>query len=63
MIAVGHGQFFSGYLMGLSEGFAVTPDWMKGYRTDETAQPMANCEIVELTGEALGGCSYQRRMR
>ena len=53
VIAVGHGQFFSGYLMGLSKGFSVASDWMKSYRTSETARPMANCEIVELRGEAL----------
>jgi len=53
VIAVGHGQFFRGYLMGLSEGFGVAPDWMKAYRATETAKPMANCEIVELRGEAL----------
>jgi len=53
VIAVGHGQFFSGYLTGLSEGFDVTPDWMKEFRATETARPMANCEIVELHGEIL----------
>jgi broad specificity phosphatase PhoE len=53
VIAVGHGQFFSAYLMGLAEGFGVTPAWMTGYRATETARPMANCEIVELRGDAL----------
>jgi broad specificity phosphatase PhoE len=53
VIAVGHGQFFSGYLTGLSEGFDVTPNWMKKFRATEIARPMANCEIVELRGEAL----------
>lgn len=47
-LAVGHGQFISGYLMGLDAGFSVTPGWMKEYRTAETARPLANCEIVEL---------------
>jgi broad specificity phosphatase PhoE len=52
-IAVGHGQFFSGYLLGLEEGFDVTADWMRRYRTHETARPMANCEIIELGAAAL----------
>ena len=52
-IAIGHGQFFSGYLLGLREGFAVAADWMRGYRTHETSKPMANCEIVELNRAAL----------
>jgi broad specificity phosphatase PhoE len=53
VIAVGHGQFFSGYLLGLREGFAATAAWMKGYRAAETARPLANCEIVALAGEAI----------
>ena len=48
VIAIGHGQFFSAYLMGLEKGFDATPGWMKEYRLGETARPMANCEIVEL---------------
>lgn len=52
-IAVGHGQFFSGFLTGLRRGFEVSPDWMKDFRATEVARPMANCEIVELAGEAL----------
>jgi len=53
VVVVGHGQFFRAYLLGESEGFAVSAEWMKQYRTAETARPMANCEIIELTGEAL----------
>jgi broad specificity phosphatase PhoE len=53
VIAVGHGQFFRAYLLGQSEGFVVTPAWMRGYRTAETAQPMANCEVIELSGNVL----------
>jgi broad specificity phosphatase PhoE len=56
VVVVGHGQFFSAYLFGLKEGFTVSSDWMKRYRNEETARPMANCEIVELTGEALKEC-------
>ena len=53
VIAVGHGQFFRAYLMVLDEGFAGTADWMRRYRTAETAKPMANGGIVVLTREAL----------
>lgn len=53
VVIVGHGQFFRAYQMGLREGFAAKAEWMRRYRAEETAWPMANCEIVELTGEAL----------
>lgn len=53
VIAVGHGQFFRGYMLGQSDGFAVSAEWMKRYRAEETARPMANCEIVEFTAAAL----------
>jgi 2,3-bisphosphoglycerate-dependent phosphoglycerate mutase len=53
VIAVGHGQFFSGYLTGLSEGFGVAPNWMKEFRAAEIARPIANCEIVELPADAF----------
>jgi broad specificity phosphatase PhoE len=53
VVVVGHGQFFRAYLLGQSEGFAVTVEWMKEYRAVETARPMANGEIIELTGETL----------
>lgn len=56
VVVVGHGQFFRAYLLGQKEGFTVSSDWMKRYRNEETARPMANCEIVELTGEALKEC-------
>lgn len=49
VVVVGHGQFFSGYRLGLDEGFAATPDWMRRYRAHETAQPLANCEVIALT--------------
>jgi hypothetical protein len=53
VVAVGHGQFFRAYQQGLCKGFAVSADWMERYRGAETSRPMANCEIIELTGEAL----------
>jgi broad specificity phosphatase PhoE len=55
VVVIGHGQFFRAYQLGRSEGFGATPEWMKQYRTAETSQPMENCEIVALTGEALAG--------
>ena len=54
VIAVGHGQFFRAYTMCLTDGFTVTPEWMARYRKVETGNPIANCEIIELSGEALG---------
>jgi broad specificity phosphatase PhoE len=54
VIAVGHGQFFRAYTMCLTDGFTVTPEWMARYRIVETGNPMANCEIIELSGEAVG---------
>jgi len=57
VIAVGHGQFFRAYMMCLTDGFTVTPEWMSRYRIVETGNPMANCEIIELSGEALGGAA------
>jgi probable phosphoglycerate mutase len=55
VVVVGHGQFFRAYLYGQRRGFAVSAEWMKGYRAAETADPMANCEIVALTGGTLAG--------
>jgi probable phosphoglycerate mutase len=52
-VVVGHGQFFRAYQLGQREGFAVSAEWMKRYRAEETARPMANCEIVELTSAEL----------
>ena len=55
VVVVGHGQFIRGYLLGRSVSFQATPDWMRAYRADETARPMANCEIVELSSEDWAG--------
>jgi broad specificity phosphatase PhoE len=48
VIAVGHGQFFRAWLMARQGDFAGTAEWMRDYRSAETAQPMANGEIIEL---------------
>lgn len=53
VVVVGHGQFFRAYLMGRDEGFIPSSDWMKRYRSEETARPIANCEVVELKVAAL----------
>ena len=53
VIAVGHGQFFRAYLWGRDAAFAVTPQRMRDYRSAETAQPMANGEIIALKGADL----------
>jgi hypothetical protein len=54
---VGHGQFFRAYTIGLAAGFVASPEWMTRYRTMETANPIANCEIIELSDEALRSIS------
>ncbi len=56
VVVVGHGQFFRAYQLARCEGFAVSADWMKAYRIAETGNPMANGEIVTMTGEALAEC-------
>ena len=53
VVVVGHGQFFRAYQLARGDNFAVSPEWMKKYRAAETAWPMANGEIVAITGEAL----------
>jgi len=53
VVAVGHGQFFRAYTIGLAAGFVASPEWMTRYRTTETANPIANCEIIELSDDAL----------
>jgi len=57
VIVVGHGQFFRGYLLGRSVSFQATADWMRAYRADETARPMANGEIVALSSDEFGRTS------
>ena len=54
VIAVGHGQFFRAYLLSRGTSFAATAEQMKGYRAAETAQPIANGEIIELGGVMPG---------
>lgn len=48
VLAVGHGQFFQAYTQALATGFATTPQAMRDFRAAETANPMANGEIVKL---------------
>jgi broad specificity phosphatase PhoE len=48
VVIVGHGQFFSAYLLGRTSPFVATPEWMKEYRLAETTRPIANCAITVL---------------
>jgi hypothetical protein len=54
VIPVGHGQFFRAYLLSRGASFAGTAERMKDYRAAETAQPIANCEVIELDGVTSG---------
>jgi broad specificity phosphatase PhoE len=54
VIIVGHGQFFRAYLWGRDKDFAVAPQRMREYRLAETAQPMANGEVIELKAGLQG---------
>jgi broad specificity phosphatase PhoE len=53
VVVVGHGQFFRAYRIALTKGFDASSPWMRDYRRIETAQPMANCEVIELDADAL----------
>jgi broad specificity phosphatase PhoE len=55
VVAVGHGQFFRAYLIALEQGFDTSPQWMRDYRRKETAQPMVNCEVIQLVAAQLQG--------
>jgi broad specificity phosphatase PhoE len=57
VVVVGHGQFFRAFAFGMAHGFVATPERMRGYRAAETANPMANGEIVEI------GCDSFRAPR
>jgi broad specificity phosphatase PhoE len=53
VVAVGHGQFFRGYTVAMAEGFDPTAAWMSNFRASEVANPIANGEIIEVSGEAV----------
>lgn len=48
VVAVGHGQFFHAYTLGLERGFAATGQAMRDFRRAEVAGPLGNGEIVEI---------------
>ncbi len=48
VVVIGHGQFLKAYQLGLTYGFALTPEWMSLFRQQETANPMKNGEILKL---------------
>lgn len=47
-VAIGHGQFFKAFQLGLEHGFTVSSDWMRLFREEETKNPLKNGEIVKL---------------
>jgi len=49
VVAIGHGQFFRAYTLALKQGFATTSQAMRDFRAAETANPLANGEVVEIT--------------
>lgn len=48
IVAVGHGQFFKAFLLGLEHGFALSSTWMGLFREEETNNPIKNCGIIKL---------------
>lgn len=48
IVAVGHGQFFKAYQLGLTYGFQISPEWMKLFRQQETMNPIRNSQLVQL---------------
>lgn len=49
VLVVGHGQFFRAYEMALAQGFMPSADAMRRFRAAETARPLLNGEILDLT--------------
>lgn len=49
IVAVGHGQFFKAYQLGLLHGFQASAAWMKRFRQEEIKKPMKNGEIYRIT--------------
>ena len=48
VVAVGHGQFFRAYTLGIERRFLATAEAMRDFRAAEMANPLANGEIVEM---------------
>ncbi len=53
VVVVGHGQFFRAFLLGIDTGYGTGSAWMAHYRLNETGNPMANCETIELGAHQL----------
>lgn len=49
VVAVGHGQFFRAYEFALAQGFAPSAEAMRRFRAAETARPLKNGDILDLT--------------
>ncbi|KTD60071.1 histidine phosphatase family protein [Legionella shakespearei] len=48
VVAVGHGQFFKAFQLGLTYGFNPDKKWMQQFRTQETTFPLGNGEVMKL---------------
>lgn len=48
VVAVGHGQFFKAYQIGLEKGFNLNTDWMRLFRQQEISQPMKNGDLYKV---------------
>lgn len=48
IVAIGHGQFFKAFMLGLRYGFTVSSDWMKRFRHQEQHNPLKNGEIIKV---------------
>ncbi len=47
IVAIGHGQFFKAFMLGLEHGFELTPNWMSFFRNQERLSPIKNGEIIK----------------
>jgi broad specificity phosphatase PhoE len=48
IVAIGHGQFFKAFQLGLIHGFRASSAWMNLFRQEELANPIKNGEIVQI---------------
>ncbi|MCP0913164.1 MULTISPECIES: phosphoglycerate mutase family protein [Legionella] len=48
VIAIGHGQFFKAFQLGLTHSFTPDANWMRLFRKLETLNPIMNGEIIKL---------------
>lgn len=48
VIAVGHGQFFKAFQLGLKHGYIASNQWMQMFRQQVVEDPIKNGEIIQL---------------